>query len=189
LKIAELYQEALDLDPTNVYAHAMWAYWILGNQGPLSEAHAHIEAALATGKERSFVRRFQLAMLRNSDDLEMEILRVLTEMRRNGEILNAESRHSLESHLYYPFKEEMLAPSSPVISADEHLATYRWLITGLERLARRKFVLARLAEQAGFRREALELYEELAKEPDFQAFTSKDQVEEGIARCRTAIDK
>jgi len=185
LKIDELYAEALELDSTNVYAHTFAAHWIMWKHGSREQAFKHIDAALRTGKERPFVRRFQIAMLRNASDLEVEILKTLNDMRRNSETLQNEEHNSLESTLYYSKWKQMLALGPEIISATDKLATYLWLIKDLPVQLRRRVVVAQLTEQTGDRARALELYLEVKKDPSYQSLTLKDEVEKGIVRCRS----
>ena len=46
------YRRAIGLDPQNVYGHAMWGFEMLRTRGPMAEARAHFDAALASGRER-----------------------------------------------------------------------------------------------------------------------------------------
>ncbi len=52
------WQRALADDPGNVYAHTMWGRHLL--PGRVDEARPHFEQALASGRERPWVRRMQL---------------------------------------------------------------------------------------------------------------------------------
>jgi hypothetical protein len=185
LKIDDLYGEALELDSTNVYAHTFAAHWIMWKHGSREQAFNHIDAALRTGKERPFVRRFQIAMLKNASDLEVEILKALNDMRRNNETLQNEEHNSLEAALYYFKLKQMLALGPEIVSATDHLATYLWLIKDLPSQPRRKLVGAQLTERTGDRARALQLYLELKKDPSYESFTWKDEVEKGILRCRS----
>src|ERR1700679_1875603 len=54
---------ALSSDPSNVYANAMLGNWLLQNGGSLPEAIQHLDAAIATGNARPFVRKLQLGGL------------------------------------------------------------------------------------------------------------------------------
>ncbi len=184
LKIDELYRQALELDPANVYAHTFWAHWLMRTQKSRSEAFGHIEAALATRQERPFVRRYQLLMLKNASDLEVEILKVLNAMRRNNEPLEDEQHNSLEATLYYPNEKARVELGAEIISRSDHLATYIWLTKDLPELLRRTYVLALLTERAGDRKGALELYTRIKEDSSFKSFTRQAEVESGIRRCR-----
>jgi hypothetical protein len=54
------YQQALALDPKNPYAHAFWGHWILWEHGPLAEAQKQFTGAIASGRDRAFVRYIEL---------------------------------------------------------------------------------------------------------------------------------
>jgi hypothetical protein len=62
---AGAYAEAVKKDPNNPYAQAMWGHWILWNRGPLADAEQHFSSALASNRQRAFVRQLQLAALMN----------------------------------------------------------------------------------------------------------------------------
>jgi hypothetical protein len=74
---AAWYRQALAADSQNVYAHAMLAHWTLWNDGKLEDTNGHFASALKSGRERSYVRRLQLAALANTSDGagEVELLR------------------------------------------------------------------------------------------------------------------
>ena len=57
------YREALDIDPSNPWAHAHWGHWLAWKRRPVEEATAHFDAGLASGRARPYVRRVQLAAL------------------------------------------------------------------------------------------------------------------------------
>ncbi len=63
----------------------------------LAAADRHCAAALASGRQHDFVRRLQLAALRNYSSLEVEdaLLRAVDEMRRNGEVIDDGTRDYL----------------------------------------------------------------------------------------------
>ena len=79
------YRRAIEQDPANPYANAMWGHWILWRHGSLAEAQARFQ--LARGREREYVRWLQIvALLLFSDaPLEFEAVRVANEMRGSGE--------------------------------------------------------------------------------------------------------
>ena len=188
LKIADYYDEALKLDGKNPFAHTFWGHWIFWEHGAVSEGLKHFAEALqsADGATRPIVRKFQLAALTlyHSEKLHPELLRALNEMRIHGEPLSDPSRY--ESELYYPRDLEFIAEAGNVISKSDHLATYQWLTKDLEPSVRRKFITARLTEEAGQFAAALPLYRELTKDENFDRFTRSEEILEGIARCEKA---
>ncbi len=178
------YRKALELDPGNPYANAMLGHWLLGSGKPLAQAQAHFDAALRSGRERRFVRDYQIAALQNRGDTPsaLALLRICNEMRQNGEPLEAGARSRIVSRTYYGGDREHRDAVETALPPREHLATLRWLVadTDLDQAAYVRFALARLSEDAGDCDRALALYEALQRSDT--AFAA--QVEAGVARCR-----
>ncbi len=183
------YRQALAADPQNVYAHAMLGHWILWNGGPVSEAEAQFDEALASGRRRDFVRRLQLAALENADenDADPELVRVLNAMRKNGEAVDANTRGEAwfvyNRHLEAAFLSASARSGGPVqrppllaaLSAPEQLATFDWLFDnpGYDKIPawQRDFYRGILEDEAGEHSEALQsfrsAYSELSRaDPD-----------------------
>ncbi len=94
-----LWQQALQDEPGNVYAHAMWGRALLPAR--LAEAQQHFEQALATGRERAFVRTLQLGgALGAGADAAAYALQVADAMQRGGEALAPEQRLRLWNHAF-----------------------------------------------------------------------------------------
>jgi hypothetical protein len=156
------YQQALAIDPDNPYAHAFWGHLIVWQRGPTDEADRHFAAALASGRERDFVRRLQLAALRNhaAPAIELSLLRAVDEMRRNGEAVDAGTSRYLFSIYFAAFNsDEYLQRMLAALPPRQHLETIRALYFGEEfdqgRVPRRDALIALLQEQAGDREGAL----------------------------------
>ena len=100
-RIDEHVQHALQMDPDNVYAHAMMGDLLLDSPGGLEEAKAHFAAALKTGKAKEFVRGCQLQSMIYNDakGVRAELIRVVNDMRKNGEQLGDSNRGRV--HSYY----------------------------------------------------------------------------------------
>jgi hypothetical protein len=129
---AARYQEALAIDPDNVFANAMFGHWLLWRSADQMEAaRKHFDTALATaGDRRTFVRQLQLAALRNRNEAgDAELLRVANEMRTRNEPLEA----SVADHLYWIFtmrygpNTSRRSPASTVPDP-ELAATYDWVV-------------------------------------------------------------
>src|SRR5439155_19403169 len=90
---APMYKQALAIDPHNVYANVMLAHWLVWQGEPLDAARPYFDAAIASGHERPLVRTFQLAALRNRNDTaaDTELIRVVTGMRQQNEVLDQRS--------------------------------------------------------------------------------------------------
>jgi hypothetical protein len=163
------YQKALADEPSNVFAHAMWAHNILFKDGPLESAKQHFATALASGRERAYVRELQFAALLNNMEIstQIEAARIPGEMRKGGEEIDPRLRERLWTYVYYAgltsssrrqsFMAGMRDADGP--------ATFRWLFPEKEqREDRRKlwrFLLASLEQAAGERDAALARYQSL----------------------------
>lgn len=167
------YQRALKIDRDNVYAHALWGHHLLATPRGLAESRTHFAAALASGRERSFVRLWQLGGLLSgtNPEVENEAIRVVNEMRLKGEPIPSGTTTTAEAvagklwNVYYARilngydRESFLA----AIPAADHVATYGWLFPEEQIAADRKklrlYMLAALQEHAGAHAEALANYE------------------------------
>jgi hypothetical protein len=89
------YREALAADPNNPFALAYLGHWETWRHGSLKTANNYFGAALSTGRAHDWVRRMQLAALRNvfpDPDASAEYLRAVNEMRINGEPIDEHTR-------------------------------------------------------------------------------------------------
>ena len=88
------YEQALQVDSGNPYAHAYLAHWLVWTGGTLDEANEHFAVALNTGRVKEKVRDLQLAAYGNRQD-EGDGLYVATvvEMIKSGEKVDADWRH------------------------------------------------------------------------------------------------
>ena len=122
------WQRALADDATNVYAHAMWANTLM--PGRLAEARQHFEKAVASGRDREFVRRLQFGgALGGNDEATAYAVVVGDEMRRAGEALTTDQRRRLSS---YAFSSRLLDPDArktlfAALPPADLLATLLWV--------------------------------------------------------------
>ncbi len=172
----QFYQRALALDPENPYAHAMWGFHILESHGSLDEAKEHFERALATGRERPYVRRMQIAafLYYRDERFEDEVMRVVNDMRLNHEPLPPEDRHySVRwSELWNIFNSRVLNGTEQqsflsTLSPADHLATFQWLfpedIVPEDKRDLYRFFLGSFQELAGNYTGALATFNSLQK--------------------------
>jgi hypothetical protein len=164
------YKLAVAADATNPYANAFWGHFILWNNGPLSEAKTRFAAALATGRERADVREFQLAALSNSEaqELEAEWWRVINEMRKNGEPIDAHTRDLMIFHygiaLHDGAEMKVLLAAAPPA---DHIELLKALRQGRDDQGGKFTVTAALAvmlEAAGRKEESLAAWRDLLTE-------------------------
>ena len=185
---ADRYRQALDVDPRNVYAHAMWGFELLRQRGAsagLAEAQRHFAAAVDARRERGYVRHLQVAALLQTytnvwiEDPAREgaALRVVHEMRVNGEPRPTgwqpgSLRNAVWSIYHFDVvTSDRLEPLSAALPPAEHLATFRWLFPehdlaesdGAPSPFSYFFVLAQLQERSGDRAGALASYQRLLR--------------------------
>jgi hypothetical protein len=121
------YAKALEADPANPYAHAFSGHWKMWNNESFEAAMGEFAAAIASKRERSFVRGLQVSALlnRNRVDARLELVKVANDMRKNDEPIGGRMLRELRV-IYHvalndePFTQRPIAAALPV---DEHLAT------------------------------------------------------------------
>jgi tetratricopeptide (TPR) repeat protein len=187
---AGAYSKAAAQDKDNPYAEAMWGHWILWNRGKMSDAMQHFSSALASGRQRDFVRRLQFAALFNctSDDCAEEVIRVANDVRKEKGAVAPDSVDRVFS-MYYG-KVFSSNPASAhfltTVPAQEHVATFRWLFDGLDfdesKSRLRMCYLAVLQEAAGQRDEALANYRAVLGRTPKHSGPLSDAAENGIKR-------
>jgi tetratricopeptide (TPR) repeat protein len=91
------YRQALEVDPSNAYAHAHWGHWLAWKRRPLDEATAHFDAALASGRVRPYVRGLQLAALQlaSTGTSQAAYLAAVADMVRNQEPVEPRVRNAV----------------------------------------------------------------------------------------------
>ena len=173
LNPAAAYQDALERDPTNVFAHAMWGFDVLRSNGPLAVATPHFDAALASGRERTFVRRLQLAGLlwRRDATAQDEVIRLANAMRVARETLAGDDDTRDDRWRIWDVYYDRLVNRYEVASFEaavppaDHLATYEWLFPASEvpsgKRDQHALMLAMLEERAGRRDDARARYQQL----------------------------
>ncbi len=127
------WQRALADDAGNVYAHAMWGNTLL--PGRLAEARQHFDKAVASGRDREFVRRLQFggALGGNNEAVAYAVV-VADEMRRGGEALSSAQRARLWN---YAFSSRLLEADArnalfAALPPPALRATFEWLFPAAE---------------------------------------------------------
>lgn len=189
--VEENFRQALEKDHANVYAHAMWGFWILWHGGDLDAANQQFSAALATGRKKGYVRDLQLAALvhRHNGETDADELRVANEMRKNGEPISDRQCHDILDDTIGDRLDEhqRLVAILSVLPAQEMQATFDWLNAGKitstdEKQAYSPFIAANLLEIAGDRAGALTIYRGLQKDPRTRSITLLSVVNDAIKR-------
>jgi hypothetical protein len=176
LRPESFYRRALEQDPDNPYANAMWGHWILWQRGSLAEAQARFHRARSSGREREYVRSLQIAalMLFSDAPLQFEAVRVANEMRGSGELVPTnDAERGVWSKYWNLYYFQLLGGTQkaaflPILPPAEHLATFRWLFPESQmppnKLNLWVFFLATFQELNGERLAARSNYESLRSE-------------------------
>jgi hypothetical protein len=161
-KPEDSYQQALEIDPMNPFANAHWGHWIVWMRGSIEDANVHFAAAVASGRERPYVRRLQFAAYRlyGSTAADSALLHAVDEMRRNNEPIDPSTRRGVFSIYYSAFNsEEQLRRVLGILPPTDHIATIRALFFDSDfdqaRVPMRDAMVALLQEDAGLRDESL----------------------------------
>jgi len=128
---ASLYKQALEIDPHNVYANTMMGHWLMWKGEPLRAARPYFDAAVASGKERPFVRTYQLAAIRNRSDesADAELVRIVNSMRQQNETpdeRSARAAYAVFQQRYGP-RARAVDEGALDLPLPDQLATFTWL--------------------------------------------------------------
>jgi len=189
-KVEENFARALAMDPGNVYANAMMGNWLLENHRGPEEAKKYFAIALASGKERPFVRECQLGGMIYSDTpgVLAELIRVANDMRKNGETITDDRRGRVHSYFDAGLgSDEDLREVLTAVPPDEEWATYQWIDRPLTEWAAfsrvdQQFVQASLWEIAGKRDEALKQFRQIQHDPESGDGTLARRISDAVKR-------
>ena len=171
LEPARYYQQALQRDAANAYAHAFWGHHIMVTAGDAAQARSHFDKALASREHRPFIRGLQISALRwpNRPELDYEVVRIANDMRAHGEALPALSGDSdhLVSGLWNIYQAALVRGNDreaflAVLPVKDLLGTFLWLFPKYDNPSNRYaylFMLAQLQERNGEGAEALANYQ------------------------------
>ncbi len=166
------YERAIERDADNPFAHAMWGYFILTSNGSIADAEVHFSRAVASERERTYVRRMELRGHLLTADLPLQagLVRVLSEMSANAEDfpfpISNETDTSLWDiwNVYYDrlVAQRDRAVFLKIVPPADHLRTFSWLfpihVVPEEKRPTFHFMLAQLQELAGQTTGALDSY-------------------------------
>jgi len=167
------YQQALQRDPDNPYAHAFWGHHILVTGGDAAAAKAHFDKALETSASRPFIRGLQISALRwrRAADMNYEVVRVANDMRAEGEPLPAlgGTAETLVSEIWDVYHTPLVRGRDKeaflgALPSRDLLDTFLWLFPAYANSSNRYaylFMLAQLQERNGDRADALASYRSL----------------------------
>jgi tetratricopeptide (TPR) repeat protein len=185
---------ALDTDPQNVYANAMLGNVMLRHHMDLSEALKHFATAVATGKERPFVRRFQLGQLifDNEPGAYAAAYKIANSMRLGNETIDVGTRHDIQAFCvdFGPLSHDIRTESLAALPRNDAWQTYLWLEEGstdepaLHEL-KHKFIQAMLTEIAGDNAASLTQFRAIQNEKAVQSTVFDESIPDEIKRLST----
>jgi hypothetical protein len=163
---------AVQMDPHNVFANAMFGEWALLTHGDLEEAKMHFATALKSGKSKTFVRDCQLEGMIYNDDagVPAELIRVANQMRKDKDPIGDDDRGRIRWNFSLTESDAELKQVLSSVPPEELRATYEWLSprdsegSDLSTRMERRFVEAYVDEVSGKREEALQIYRSLETE-------------------------
>jgi hypothetical protein len=165
------YQQALQRDPANAYAHAFWGHYLMSTGSDLAAGKAHFEQALAASASRPFVRELQFGatLWRRDYDRDEDAVRIANDMRAGGEAMPPGAEERLAGNLWSVYHSRLVRGDErdrflQALPAPDHLATYLWLFPRYDNRSNRepyRFMLAQLQENSGARAEAAANYRAL----------------------------
>ena len=128
---AAQFQRAINADPGNVYAHAMWGLHLWWFSGRDAEARKHFARAVAGGRDRDFVRSLQFGGSLSRAELVPYAVIVANDMRLAGEPMTDALRSRLWNTAYWPylFSTDDRSNFLEILPPDQHLATFDWLFS------------------------------------------------------------
>ena len=123
------YRRALQDDPANAYAHAMWGHWLLLREpGRADEALKHFEAARQDSRDSAFVLDLQLGAMLGSETLVPELLRLLNTLRDGTTVLSNAHKQRVWSTVYSrTFRAAERQRVLGALPAEDGLLTFLWL--------------------------------------------------------------
>jgi hypothetical protein len=171
----------------------MLGFWTIFDGGRLADAEPHFEAAMASGRDRSWIRNLEIATLVGNQNPahNREAIRVANVTRMEKLSLDEPNR------LWFIYIEALMREVDTneflqVIPPAEHVTTFKWLFpedsNTESRLTLYRFMLGRLQEAAGDREAAIIAYKRV--EDDFRRTHSTgpllDRAGEGLKRLTKA---
>lgn len=189
------YEQALQRDPDNAYAHAFWGHYLMATDRDVEKGKVHFSKAQASSAQRPFVRGMQISALMWPDrrDLQDEVLRVVNDMRLQGEALPAIAGEPLAYRIWQVYydhlvrgygKEDFLG----VLPPKDHLATFQWLLQEKYADSGNRFaylfMLAQFQEHSGDSAKALANYQAVLALLEGNKVTSGNMVDVARAAIR-----
>ena len=188
--IDEEFDEALRVDPHNMYANVMRGFWILWRGGTVDAARENLDAALSSNVDPNYAARMVLAGLLNeqADKYELAAVEYAGRIRKLGRDVDRWTLDKIlaiyEQGLENP---DFLTQLTHIATSDDHVANLEWaLIADIDEDRRRNGTVlqAYFLELSGKKTEALTIYQNVVgASPPFGS-RAKDFAQAGITRLR-----
>ncbi|MEO8151240.1 MAG: hypothetical protein ABI723_26650 [Bacteroidia bacterium] len=189
LKIAELFQEAVNKDTLNAYAHAMWGFWLMKQERAgenLKNAAVHFDDALRGKRDTVFVRLLQLWAFQQYDDpaSKGQLFIAINNMRINNESISPDMKERIVDRAYNYYSRDAIESISKKLSPADHLKTFLYLTNRMDFSDHpyRKFSLAQLTEEAGDIPKALSIYQSMNVDSTLKMYSWYDQIGKALKR-------
>jgi len=167
------YNKALAIDPDNAYANTMLGHWLYWRNKDVERGAKHFQIAVKNGRDIKYTRDMQFAAYKNLSHSNVEILKLLNEMKLNGETIDNEIATYVLKRLFLGmgfrrFIDALAsgkAIKSPLKPKDE-LSLFEWLWQEYPNTVKdyplyRPFIIAILTEASGDNFTASTMYAEL----------------------------
>jgi len=169
------YAKALDVDNDNAYANAMLGHWLLSNNRARKpeKGWQYLQVAVNTGNHLDYIRHLQFTALKNHHFSNIDFLKLLHDMRVNGEAIEDDVvAHILRAnYLGTGFRRFEVAfrsgkPVKTSIALEDDLVLIEWLWQEYPHLVDRyqpyrPYIIAILTESIGDKTTAHNMYKEL----------------------------
>ena len=150
----------------------MLGHWLSSNNKDVDMGWQHFQVATKTGRVLEYVRSMQFSALKNIDYSNIDFLKLLQEMRSNGEYIKKDvASHVLKTnYLGNGFGRfvDALRTGDPVVSSitpKDDLVLFEWIYENPDVITKyqlqRTYVRAILTEAAGDNITAAKMYTEL----------------------------
>lgn len=184
------FKRALQDEADNVYAHAMLGrHWLMRDRQ--DEGRMHFDRAVASARDRDFVRSLQLSAALYRASTNLYAVTVSNDMRLAGDALTDGQRRALWNSVYRYFlinaddRTAFLAPLAP----DAHLSNFDWLFPSAtvreDERPQWRYCRAILLVNAGRRAEARAELESLLAE--FKAHKADGRIVDQTRKALTSL--
>lgn len=168
------YEKALAADANNAYANTMLGHWLSRHNKDVESGWQYFQVAVKSGQDLQYTRSMQFAALKNISYNNIDFLKLLHDMKLNGETIeNDVADHVLRSnYLGNGFRRfiDALRTGNPVqtsIAPEDDLALFEWLWHEYPHLVtkylshQQPYIHAILTEATGDNAASVKMYTEL----------------------------